>query len=135
MRTLLALAMILAATTAEARANPLAGFLIEVSFRASVEITSRLTLETTTEETSPRSAPCERRRRYSTCMTLDPQVGDQLVREAYAFDGPLLREMADGLEVTPERLAQSIVTRLPAAPTRSDLTRVIVTVAPDLERS
>lgn len=138
MRYLLALvfyAILAACLTTPARAdNAIARALVEISLRASLEATSHITLGATSDETSPHSRACERRRRYETCQALDPKVGDQLVREAYAFDGPLLRDFADGLEVAPEDLAALIVQGFPANPTRQELSAVLIRISPTLSR-
>jgi len=138
MRYFLALAfyaLLAACLATPARADDaLARALIEISLRASLEATSHITFGATTDETSPHSRACERRRRYETCQALDPKVGDQLVREAFAFDGPLLRDFADGLEVAPQDLAALIVQDIPASPTRRELSGVLIRIAPALSR-
>lgn len=99
--------------------------LLGISIQASLQTTTEATFAATTEESSP-TWHCRQGRRYSTCSLVDPDVGDQLVREAFSGDGQALNDFADGLGMDRAALAGAIVDKMPAQPTRSDLRRVLV---------
>ena len=65
---------------------------------------------------------------------LDPLVGGDLVREAYAFKGPVLEKFANELQVSPEELAINIIEHMPARPTRKQLRLTLHYAAPHLSR-
>jgi hypothetical protein len=126
---------ILVLCSTPARAGDIGRALVEISIRASLQVTSEATFETTTHETSPDHYPCHMGHRYSTCMRIDPEVGDQLVREAFAGKGTVLHDFADGLDVDEGAMAAAIVTSMPPAPTRTDLQRVLLISGPALLKS
>ena len=63
---------------------------------------------------------------------LDPDVADELIRNAHTFSGPTLRFFADELAVSSEHLASVIVQHVPKQATRSQLQRLMSYVIPHL---
>jgi hypothetical protein len=63
---------------------------------------------------------------------LEAETADALMREAYAVRGKTLASFAARLGVGPEELAAAIVARMPEKPTRTQLTRLMSYVVPEL---
>ena len=105
---------------------------VEGTMRALVDATSEATLRSTTCATT--HADCERHRCPwgDACWTerLPLDVAARLHREAYAFRGATLQEVAGKLHVAPETLAAAIIQRVPEKPSRDDLERILVLAAP-----
>ncbi|MDH5802781.1 MAG: hypothetical protein OEZ68_18420, partial [Gammaproteobacteria bacterium] len=63
---------------------------------------------------------------------MDPDISDQLIKEAYAFTGPLLQHMAGELDVAPTLLARTIINSAPKQASRSQLKRLMMYIIPSL---
>ena len=59
---------------------------------------------------------------------LDPDVADELIKQAYAFSGPELDHFANALLVPTDDLAQTIVQSAPGQPTRTELRHLMTYV-------
>ena len=86
------------------------------SLDATLEDTTRLTWDT--QET----------------VRLDPDVADELIKQAYAFSGTELSTFARELGVPDKVLAIAIIRSVPDAPTRTQLQRLMTLVVPELRR-
>jgi len=64
---------------------------------------------------------------------LDPDIADALVKEAYAFKGPLLSKFSQELSISTEQLAHTIIEVFPPQAKRSQLQRLFSYVIPKLE--
>lgn len=65
---------------------------------------------------------------------MDPDIADQLLKDAYAFRGTTLTRFAHELRVSERRLALVLIQDVPGQPTRNQLERMMTWVIPALER-
>jgi len=87
---------------------------VSAALDASIENTTRLTW-----------------RKYEATL-LDPDIADELIKNAHAFSGPTLIFFADELAVSSEQLASVIVRYVPKQATRTQLQRLMRYVIPHL---
>ena len=65
-------------------------------------------------------------------LRLDPDIADELIKEAYASNGPTLRWFAERFNVPTAHLAATIRSTAPAKPTRTELIHLMASVVPAL---
>ena len=90
---------------------------ISATLDASLESTTRLTW-----------------RDYKTAK-LDPDVADELIKQAFAFSGPELDYFSTLLKIPAQTLAKAIIVAAPEAPSRTQLQRLMSRVISELEKS
>ena len=102
-------------TTKSSRGSGEATTKVSGSLDASLESTTRLTRE------------------GFRATLLDPDVADELVKEAYAMQGATLDYFAAALLVDPGALARVIRREVPAQPSRTELQHIMGYIVPALD--